>query len=158
MEGFNVESRGLTQKEFYQVIHRSASRSILGAVGFCVVLYVVLMLLKLSTMIVVFPGSILLAGLLFFELKAFANYGKFDYNGLVCHYRFEPDRWVVIRSEDLNTRMEYTWADTCYLWETKDTMILATNKGGTSNCTVVKRCMTPEQMQAIRDWFAKTHK
>lgn len=158
MEGFQVESKGLKQKEFYQVIHRSARRSILAAVGFCVVFYVVLLLLKINTLFVVFPASLVLAGLLFFELKAFSNYGKFDYEGLVSHFRFEPERWVVIQNEDLSTRAEYTWAATSYLWETKDTLILSTNKGGTSNCTVVKRCMTEEQVQAIRDWFAQGHR
>lgn len=158
MESFQVDSVGLTRGEFTQAIHRLSRRFLLGVVVLGVVVYLLLIgLMGYHSLYILFPGSIVVAILLFFEMKGQANYGKFDYEGVVFHFRFEPERWVVLRNNELNTRAEYTWAETLNLWETKSTLLLVPSKG-VGSYTLPKRSLTSEQMECIKGWFGQSRK
>lgn len=155
MEGFNVESKGLTRGEFTQAVHRLGRSFFLWTIGIGIAVYVLILIVAgYNSLFILFPGSVVVALLVFYEMKAQANYGKFDYEDAVFHFRFEPDRWVIIRGRELSTRAEYTWAETAHLWETsKDLLLVPVRKGG-KNYTLPKRSLTQEQLEAIRGWYS----
>ena len=155
MEAFNVESKGLTRREFTQAVHRLGRRFFLWTIGIGAAAYVLMLLVAgYNSLFILFPGSIVVALLLFYEMKAQANYGKFDYEDAVFHFRFEPDRWVIIRGRELATRAEYTWAQTERLWETSKNLLLVPTRKGGKNYTLPKRSLTEEQLNAIRSWYS----
>lgn len=154
MEGFNIESTGLTRSEFFQAIHRMSRKFYGGVIGLCVAVFLLICLVKeFNIFYLIFPGSVALALLLYYEMKAFANYGKFDYENVTFHFRFEPDRWVVIRGKELDTRAEYTWEETAGVWETGKNLLLVPSEG-MGSYTLPKRSLTPEQIQTIKAWSA----
>ena len=155
MEAFNVDSKGLTRSEFTQSVHRLGRKFFLGVIGTGVAVWLVMILLiGYNSLYILFPGSVVAALLLYYEMKAQANYGKFDYEDVVFHFRFEPDRWVVIRGNELATRAEYTWAQTAHVWETGKDVLLVPARKGSGNYTLPKRSLTEEQLNTIRSWFS----
>ena len=155
MEAFNVDSKGLTRSEFTQSVHRLGRKFFLGVIGTGVAVWLVMILLMgYNSLYILFPGSVVAALLLYYEMKAQANYGKFDYEDAVFHFRFEPDRWVIIRGRELSTRAEYTWAQTEHLWETSKNLLLVPVRKGGKNYTLPKRSLTQEQIEAIRGWYS----
>ena len=155
MEGFNVESKGLTRREFTQAVHRLGRSFFLWTIGLGIAAYVLILIVAgYNSLFILFPGSVVVALLVFYEMKAQANYGKFDYEDVVFHFRFEPDRWVVIRGNELATRAEYTWAQTAHVWETGKDVLLVPARKGSGNYTLPKRSLTEEQLNTIRSWFS----
>ncbi len=155
MEAFTVDSVGLTRREFTQSVHRLGRGFFLWVIGVAVAVYLIICLFAgFKAIYVLFPGSIAAALILYYEMKAQANYGKFDYEGVVFHFRFEPDRWVVIRGNELSTRAEYTWAETAHVWETRSDLLLVPARKGSGNYTLPKRSLTDEQRRAILSWQA----
>ena len=154
MDAFNVESTGMTQKEFMQAVNRLARPFLWGVVLVGAAVYgLMLLFMGYNSLYILFPGSVVVALLVYYEMKAYANYGKFDYEGAVFHFRFEPDRWVVIRGNELETRAEYTWAETAHVWQTGKDLLLVPAAKGSGNYTLPKRCVTPEQQEAILAWY-----
>lgn len=155
MEGFNVKSVGITRREFTQAVHRLGLSFYLTVLGVAAAALLIMYLVAgYNSLFILFPGSIALALLLYYELKAQGNYGKFDYEGVVFHFRFEPDRWVVIRGEELSTRGEFLWSET-RLIRTGKNLLLVPKRRGTGNYTLPKRSLTEEQMNAILVWQAQ---
>jgi len=159
MEGFNVDSKGLTKAEFLQTIHRSLRRFYITAVAVGVAVFAVLVaLMGFNIGYIVFPGSVVAALILYVEMKAQGNYAKFDYMGTVLHLRFEKDRWIVIRNKEMDTRAEFTWAETTHLWETKDVLILCPYPNGAASYSISKRSFTEKQLNTVREWFGSSRK
>lgn len=157
MEGFNMESTGLTRGEFLQAIHRLSWKFYGGVIGLCAAVFLLICAVAgFDLFYMIFPGSVALALILYFEMKAFANYGKFDYENVSFHFRFEPERWVVIRGKELDTRAEYAWAASSVLETGKD-LLLVPNEGRGSY-TLPKRSLTAEQIQVIKAWSASGKK
>ena len=159
MGAFNLDSKGLTKQEFLQAVHRFSRRFFLAVVGGGVAVYLVIVaLLGFHPGYIFFPGSVVAAIILFFEMKAQGNYAKFDYMGTVLHLRFEKERWVVVRNKELDTRAEFTWAETSHMWETKDVVILCPYPNGAASYSISKRSFTKEQLDAVRGWFNASRK
>lgn len=157
MDSFQIDSYGLTKGEFMEAIHRFSLRffAALCAIGLGVYIIIGLMFgFQLGYLI--FPGSVVLALILFFEMKAQGNYAKFDYMGTDLHFRFTPDGWAVIRNNEIQDKGEYTWAETAYLWQTPKTVLLCPDKSGASSYTLPKRSLTQDQLQAILSWYQST--
>ncbi len=154
MEPFHIESTGMTRREFLQAVHRLARPFFLGTILLGAVIYLVICLaMGFKPLYLLFPAPVVAAILLFYEMKAFANYDKFDYGDAILHFRFEPDRWVIIRGVDLNTRMEFTWKETAHVFQTGKNLLLVPAAKGSGNYTLPKRYLTEAQKEAILNWF-----
>lgn len=149
-----MDSQGLTKGEFIEAIHRFSLRffGLLCALGLGVFL-VIVGFIGFQWSYLIFPGSVVAAVILFFEMKAQGNYAKFDYMGTTLHFRFSPEGWAVIRNNEISEKGEYTWADTERLWQTRHTLLLCPSKNGVVSYTLPKRSLTPEQLAAILAWY-----
>ncbi len=154
MGEFMVDSQGLTKGEFMEAIHRFSMRFFVTLVAIGLGIFLVIgVLIGFNWGYLLFPGSVVVAVILFFEMKAQGNYAKFDYMGTVLHFRFSPEGWAVIRNNEIGEKGEYTWAETEHIWQTKNTLLLCPHKSGVVSYTLPKRSLTPQQQEAILAWY-----